>query len=215
MFQVKCYCQLCVLGVGKTVGRISETVWAVGSTIAALCQGITLTDTASKKCEMGIGSAFLWNDDTSITMQHRNTHTQNHINKHAKYEKIYVECCRTCSHSSTQLQAHQTASKYTSFSLHFFGSHQKLNPQRTDINKIKLNLFLNMTWLNTISESLVITTWSRSEWFSSFNNSNSFQRNAIYKFQYITRFQPENTIYVGNTEKWTIWSWGQHLCKFL
>lgn len=41
----------------------------------------------------------------------------------------------------TQLQAHHTPCNYTSFSLHFFSSHQKLDPQRTDINKIKQNLF--------------------------------------------------------------------------
>ena len=41
----------------------------------------------------------------------------------------------------TQLQAHHTPSNYTPFShhtfCHFFGAHQKLNPRRTDINKVK------------------------------------------------------------------------------
>jgi hypothetical protein len=78
-------------GVGEMVWRISETVWAVGSTTAALCHGVTSSDTASEKWEMGIGSAFLWNDDTSITTQHRKTHTQkNHTNK---YHKIWKNLC--------------------------------------------------------------------------------------------------------------------------
>ena len=81
----------CACGVlGRRSGRMSETVWAVGGTTVALCQGVTLTGTASKKREMGIGSAFLWNDDTSITMQHRNTNTQNHMNK---YHKIWKNLC--------------------------------------------------------------------------------------------------------------------------
>ena len=46
-------------GVGETVWRISKTVRAVGSTTAALCHGVTFTDTASEKQEMGIGSALL------------------------------------------------------------------------------------------------------------------------------------------------------------